>query len=163
VWIGSRGPVWPTTGKAGSLSCIQGTLDPQYCQLRSSAPPSGQCRQGGKSQRKKKWGRCRTCMTARSPKGTARSPKGRPLMRGQKMICRGIWQSIVFGCYCPGNESGPPTPAGTWRQDVWCCRRCPAGSTTARITSGGCPKFMRCGGGSLRTSSNCTSSAARKQ
>jgi hypothetical protein len=39
----------------------------------------------------------------------------------------------------------------------------PAGSTTARITSRGCPTFMRCGGGSLWTLSNCTSSAARRQ
>jgi hypothetical protein len=55
VWTGSKGPVRPTTGKAGSPSCTQGTLGPQYCQLRSFAPPPGQCRQGGKSQRKKKW------------------------------------------------------------------------------------------------------------
>jgi hypothetical protein len=27
------------------------------------------------------------------------------------MICQGIWKSIVPGCCCPGNESGPPTPA----------------------------------------------------
>jgi hypothetical protein len=136
---------------------------PRYCSLRSSASPSGQCRQEGKSQRKKKWGRCRTCMTAQSPKGAARSPKGKSSMRGQKMICQGIWQSIIPGWFRPCSESGPPTLAGTWRQDVWCNRRCPAGSTMARITRRGCPTFMRCGGGSLRTSLNCTSSAARRR